>query len=733
MVLEFVSYEKKFSVMQCIGLVVEKEKGRNEEVSGVSRNYYVKKINRFGIKQKRIVWFEFKDSSFHISKLEKKDHQNFSIRFIKKFIKKLNTCQLDIEFYKEAKYKNLNLVFSNEAEMEEFLEIAQKLQGSLRESKFQVKHSVIFAQDVAGLKRKRRSSWLSLQNSQEASLMNREDLFNYNVVVSGRVSHEKRYLVLDIDSAQVFLFSRERKLLKKFDIENLAVRFYMNEPSKLELLCPKGNLDLVFPSVYTKYHFASSIILHNNPGKVIKTDHVVKNRAKVFTLTWNIGQKAEPSHSTLSLLLSKAESFDIITLGFQECGKINIWLRELSNYLEGKGFCLISYISMWDMFIVSYSRAQLLPLISEIKTCKKPTGIANLIGNKGGVLISFRFEDSSYCFLSCHLAARHNRLQLRNQNTRDLLTMRPSDPNVEFAVEFDFVFWLGDLNYRIDENFYEAIRLIDSGQSAELHGKDQLWLQMQSNKNLATFREPAKHFKPTYRCSRTSQEWSNKREQTPSWTDRILFKAHCDLKVEFYEALSECYGSDHRPVVAGFDTEYKVWFVMKELAMESQETLLGVIEVPSMEVEYFEESLARHAMASFHSAFIEGSPKSSQVELVDGKAARFDCKTLPMLTFVLTNPNALKELRVVLALWLVLNEGEVTVCGNSSMALKDVVEFVAGLDLFDCTKKFETNATTKFEFDLEFGSRVVGRVRGNWTFNVCRKSDQVRFRDLTEF
>ena len=727
MLLEFANYEKKSSVMQCIGLVIEKGKSNNEEVLGVSRNYYVRKINRFGIKQKRIVWFEFKDSSFHISKLEKKNHQNFSIRFIKKFIKKLNTLQLDIEFYKEAKYKNLNLVFSNETEMEEFLEIAQKLQSSLRESKFQVKHSVIFAQDIAGLKRKRRSSWLNLQNSQEASMMNREDLFNYNVVVSGRVSQEKRYLVLDIDSAQVFLFSKEKKMIKKFDIENLAIRFYMNEPSKLELLCPKGNLDLVFPSVYTKYHFASTIISHKNPQKYPKTDRIIKNRAKVFTLTWNIGQKAEPSQSTLSLILNKAESSDIITLGFQECGKINIWLRELSNYLESKGFCLISYISMWDMFIVSYTRAQLLPQISDIKTCKKPTGIANLIGNKGGVLISFRLEDSSYCFLSCHLAARHNRLQLRNQNTRDLLTMRPSDPNIEFSVEFDYVFWLGDLNYRIDENFYEAIKLIDSGQLSELYEKDQLWLQMQNNKNLATFQEFRKNFKPTYRCSRTSQEWSNKREQTPSWTDRILFKAHQDVRVEFYEAVSECYGSDHRPVIAGFDTEYKVWFVLKELSMESQETLLGVIEIQNMEIEYFEETAARHAMTSFHSAFIEGSPKSSQVELIEGKFARFDCKTLPMLTFIFANPNVLKELRVVLALWLVLNEAEVNVCGNSSMGLKDVVEFVGGLDFFDYTKKFETNAATKFEFGLEFGSRVVGRVRGNWTFNVCHKSDQTRF------
>jgi hypothetical protein len=706
-------------------MVIKKINTQAAPVEEGSRNYYVKKINRFGIKQKRMIWFEFEDCSFHISKVDKKNHKNFSIKFIKKFLKKSNLSHLNIELCPEAKYKTLNILFANDEELNEFLEIAQKLQRSLRESKFQAKQSVIFAQDVAGLKTKRRFSWLNLQNSQEASLLNEKHLFNYNVLVLGRVSQEKRYLVLDNDSNLVFLFTRERKMLKKYAIENLGLKFYCDEPCKLELLSPKGGLEVLFASVHMKYHFTSHVFLKKFPERVTHSEKIRKSQVSVFVFTWNLGRKAEPITSTFDMMLEQARTSDIMTFGFQECGKINIWLKELSLYLENRGYCLISYISMWDMFIVSYTRSVLLPGISEVKTMKKPTGIANIIGNKGGVLLSFRLEDTSYCFLSCHLAARHSRVQMRAQNTRDLLSMRPG--HLEFTVEFDYVFWMGDLNYRVEENYFKAVQLIETGELEGLMEKDQLGHQMTENKNLSIFKEPVKKFKPTYRCFKNSQEWSNKREQTPSWTDRILFKAFEEIIPGLYDSIPLCYGSDHRPVFCLFQTFAKEWFVPIDLPQENNETLLGVIEIQDLTVRYFEETQASHAMVTFHSFFLEGSPKSSQVLIGNSGIIRFDHQSLPVLTLIFADPEILKTLRINLALLLIIVESQVVLQGNSSLLLKEVVEFVGKLKGFDFNQTFETNITTGFKFDLEFESRVVGEIEGQWTFNVCKKSDLNRF------
>jgi hypothetical protein len=60
-------------------------------------------------------------------------------------------------------------------------------------------------------------------------------------------------------------------------------------------------------------------------------------------------------------------------------------------------------------------------------------------------------------------------------------------------------------------------------------------------------------FKPTYKCglvSNDDDEYVNKKEQSPSYTDRILFKNNtiCQADVTSYMNLPDVLHSDHRPV-----------------------------------------------------------------------------------------------------------------------------------------------------------------------------------------
>jgi len=41
------------------------------------------------------------------------------------------------------------------------------------------------------------------------------------------------------------------------------------------------------------------------------------------------------------------------------------------------------------------------------------------------------------------------------------------------------------------------------------------------------------NFEPTYRMETHNSAYSNKREQSPSWTDRILYKSIAHLEDEF--------------------------------------------------------------------------------------------------------------------------------------------------------------------------------------------------------
>jgi len=54
-----------------------------------------------------------------------------------------------------------------------------------------------------------------------------------------------------------------------------------------------------------------------------------------------------------------------------------------------------------------------LPYVTNIKTETKATGFAKVIGNKGGVAITFRVYETSFCFISSHLAAKPDKMPLR--------------------------------------------------------------------------------------------------------------------------------------------------------------------------------------------------------------------------------------------------------------------------------------------------------------------------------
>ena len=73
------------------------------------------------------------------------------------------------------------------------------------------------------------------------------------------------------------------------------------------------------------------------------------------------------------------------------------------------------------MMVIVLVKTPLSNLVSNVETAYLPTGIAKLIGNKGGVAISFRILNTSYLFLSCHLAARPSRLNIRIQNYLELV------------------------------------------------------------------------------------------------------------------------------------------------------------------------------------------------------------------------------------------------------------------------------------------------------------------------
>lgn len=132
--------------------------------------------------------------------------------------------------------------------------------------------------------------------------------------------------------------------------------------------------------------------------------------------------------------------------------------------------------------------------------------------------------------------------------------------------EHDYVFWLGDLNFRLYVPGDEATNLtpeqirgmIKNEQLGELLKNDQLSIAMCEGRAFSELVERLPQFPPTFKFEPGTSDYDMKRR--PAWCDRILYKAknkilkNCSLQLEqiSYKSHPNYKLSDHKPVSSEF-------------------------------------------------------------------------------------------------------------------------------------------------------------------------------------
>eukprot|EP01062_Namystynia_karyoxenos_P028626 TRINITY_DN21669_c0_g1_i2.p1 TRINITY_DN21669_c0_g1~~TRINITY_DN21669_c0_g1_i2.p1 ORF type:complete len:448 (+),score=133.69 TRINITY_DN21669_c0_g1_i2:77-1420(+) len=167
-------------------------------------------------------------------------------------------------------------------------------------------------------------------------------------------------------------------------------------------------------------------------------------------------------------------------------------------------------------------------------------------GNKGATVtrVVFRGTNRSVCFVNSHLAAKAAQIERRNQDQRKIQEVtRLSGPGCSAGavLEHDFIFWFGDLNYRLDMPPTETMgksrhdvkmelqRLAlksDADPPTLLDKYDQLTQVMGRGDAFTGFTEPRVDWGPTYKVLKGLGAYDMARQ--PSYTDRILFRAKDD-------------------------------------------------------------------------------------------------------------------------------------------------------------------------------------------------------------
>ncbi|TCD69866.1 inositol polyphosphate 5-phosphatase [Steccherinum ochraceum] len=299
----------------------------------------------------------------------------------------------------------------------------------------------------------------------------------------------------------------------------------------------------------------------------------------VFAGTWNLNGRPPSSESLLPWLFPRntVPDPDIIVLGFQEIvpltaqqivqtdpEKRRVWESKITSTLARRPDPKAEYIllrshqasTLVGTALLVFVKKELTAVIRNVEAASHKTGLRGMSGNKGAVGIRLDYYDTSFCFLTAHLAAGHSNVEERNTDYRTIanglhfLRGKTIDSHQN-------VVWLADTNYRIDLDGEHVRYLAQTDDFDALLAADQLKKAIDDKGAFSEYTEGPLLFRPTYKYDLGTDNYdSSEKARIPAWTDRILYKGDA-LDLSVYSR-AELKGSDHRPVFALFRANVRI-------------------------------------------------------------------------------------------------------------------------------------------------------------------------------
>jgi len=295
---------------------------------------------------------------------------------------------------------------------------------------------------------------------------------------------------------------------------------------------------------------------------------------RVFCAVWNLHGKQAPAD--LSPWITLRPKHHIYVVGTAECERSieksmvyaskARWERQVANHL-GDEYIMVGAHNMSAIHNMVFVHRYLWRYCWNIKTAQVATGFANFVGNKGGTQVGFNLGHTSILCVNAHLAAHAGKMKERTQNLTRILAdspMRREKNRSGIHEEYDRVFFMGDLNARVDATRQDVDLWLEEQQLGKCLERDQLLPLLRADPESAAgsgpagmwpaFEEAPIRFLPTYKYDSHSDRYdSSKKKRVPSWTDRILWKRDAHITSLAYGSIQSLQCSDHKPIFAQFE------------------------------------------------------------------------------------------------------------------------------------------------------------------------------------
>ncbi|XP_015236478.1 PREDICTED: phosphatidylinositol 3,4,5-trisphosphate 5-phosphatase 1 isoform X1 [Cyprinodon variegatus] len=368
----------------------------------------------------------------------------------------------------------------------------------------------------------------------------------------------------------------------------------------------------------------------------------------VFVGTWNMGNAGPPPNidswfHCKGLGKTRDDTadhipHDVYVIGTQEdplgerewSDTVKNALRKITNI----SFKQVATHTLWNIRIIVLAKPEHENRISHVFSDSVKTGIANTLGNKGAVGVSFMFNGTSFGFVNSHLTSGSEKKLRRNQNYINILRfLNLGDKKLnpfDITHRFTHLVWLGDLNYRVElpsSDAEDIVAKIKQQQYQYLLGRDQLNKERNDGKVFLHFEEEEITFPPTYRFERDTREKyaytkakaTGTKYNLPSWCDRVLRKSYPLVHVvcQAYGCTNDIMTSDHSPVFASFEVGVASQFVSKQ---DPNSAPQGGIQIMNCVAILLTKSKTRFFI-EFHSSCLEKTVKTSEGDNTDTDGA----------------------------------------------------------------------------------------------------------------
>lgn len=299
-----------------------------------------------------------------------------------------------------------------------------------------------------------------------------------------------------------------------------------------------------------------------------KDNYTEKERCRIMIGTWNINgglndydmkdvklnewlldgpmnaKKTGLGYFDESMDFSKMGEIDIFAIGFEEIVDLNaqsivkaseenasIWRHKINEFLKRHGDyveLINENLQLVGVCLFVFVLKKHVGAIREVCVSKSKTGFGGTAGNKGAVLLRFIYYNTSMCFVCSHFAAHQKEIKQRNDDFKQIYeqsTFSGQKGRSKTQVKnHDYIFWCGDLNYRIDLENTQCRSLISERKWKPLLEADQLCIQRREQNVFREFIEAPILFPPTYKYNVCEDSYDRSEKcRVPAWTGKLNF------------------------------------------------------------------------------------------------------------------------------------------------------------------------------------------------------------------